>query len=125
MINNPALTNLERELRDEEAKLNQIKNADKEILAKNVALNVEIKAQEEAIRAKKAEIVALELKIRNENNEIKKDIAEDAKLKGQIHSLDQKREQDHLKLVKMTRDQADAIRKAEQEKRIHPDIHAK
>ena len=85
MINNPVLLNLEKELREEEAKLNQKKAADKETLAKNVELNAEIKAHEEAIRMKKAEISKLELEIRAEGNEIKKNILADERIKGEIH----------------------------------------
>lgn len=119
MINNPVLLNLEKELREEEAKLNQKKAADKETLAKNVELNAEIKAHEEAIRMKKAEISKLELEIRAEGNEIKKNILADERIKGEIHSLEQKREADHLKLVKITRENADAVKKSQQEARGH------
>ena len=111
--------NLEKELHEEEMKLNQKKSTDKEILAKNVELNAEIKAHEEAIRAKKVEIAKLELDIRTEGNEIKKNQLEDARVKGEIHSLEQKREADHLKLIKITRENADAVKKSQQEARGH------
>jgi chromosome segregation ATPase len=124
MFNNPALTNLERELKEEETKLNQIKNTDKEVLAKNIALNAQIKTHEEEIRRMKAEIAKLELEIKQEGNEIKKNSLEDTRLKNEIHSLEQKKQSDHFRMTKLTRDQADAVRKAEQEKRIHPDIHS-
>lgn len=119
MMNNPVLMNLEKELREEEAKLNQKKSEDKETLAKNVALNAEIKAHEEAIRMKKAEITKLELEIRAEGNEIKKNILAEERIRGEIHSLEQKREADHLKLVKITRENADAVKKSQQEARSH------
>ncbi len=122
MMNNPALANLERELKDEEAKLNQKKIADREMLEKNVALNSEIRAHEEAIRIKKAEIAKLELEIRTEGNDIKKNALAETALKGEIRSLDQKRAADSFKLMKMARDFEDARKKEEKEKRIHPDL---
>lgn len=121
-MNNPALANLERELKDEEAKLNQKKIADREMLEKNVALNSEIRAHEEAIRIKKAEIAKLELEIRTEGNDIKKNALAETALKGEIRSLDQKRAADSFKLMKMARDFEDARKKEEKEKRIHPDL---
>ena len=123
MVNNPALSNLERELKEEEAKLNQKKTADKEIVEKNVALNAEIKAHEEAIRAKKAEIAKLELEIRSEGNEIKKNVLTETTLRGEVRSLEQKREADRFRLLKLARDQEDAQKREAREKRIHPDIH--
>ena len=122
MMNNPALANLERELKDEEAKLNQKKIADREMLEKNVALNSEIRAHEEAIRIKKAEIAKLELEIRTEGNDIKKNALAETALKGEIRSLNQKRAADSFKLMKMARDFEDARKKEEKEKRIHPDL---
>ncbi len=121
-INNQALSNLEKELKEEEVKLNQKKTADKEILEKNVNLNAEIKAHEESIRAKKAEIAKLELEIRSEGNEIKKNSLAETTLKNEIRSLDQKRAADSFKLMKMARDFEDTRKREEKEKRIHPDI---
>ena len=114
---NPALSNLENELRKEDQDFQKKQAEEKELAAKNAAISAKIKNQENEIRTKKGEIITLEKEVRFETDEIKKNTVLDTKLTNELRDLEHKREADHLRLTRITRENNDAIKKQELEKR--------
>lgn len=114
---NPALSNLENELRKEDQDFQKKQAEERELAAKNIAISNKIKNQENDIRTKKGEITTLEKEVRFETDEIKKNAALDTKLVNELRDLEHKREADHLRLTRITRENNDAMKKQELEKR--------
>jgi protein subunit release factor B len=124
---NPALKNLDDELKKDDQELQKVTADEKAAVTKITTLSGDIKKEEEAIREEKAKIVELERDIRTKNDEVRKTTELDKKLVNEIRSKKQKRDADHLKLTSIARANADAIRKSEIENRnkthVNPSVN--
>lgn len=121
---NPALQNLEKELAQEKQMLLQKATALNASATKITNLNNEIRTSEDNLRTKKAEIMKLEQDIKTKTAEVKRETMMHDKLNGEMLALQRKQSNDNLQLSRITREQKDAIAKAEIDKRRNaPIVH--